>query len=148
MTHERQRAALINVDSFFEPTWSEELGDRVFPFDAFLSHNRADGSDQLATALRDKGLKVWHDSDADVRDRRVQQAIGMALWGSRYVVVCVTANFRDSHWVRAEYLNALSDEKRAAATRVIVAEMEPGAVVPKVLRDRLRFSVHGDGLAN
>ena len=136
---------LINLDSYFPRLWSEKLGDRVFECDAFLSHNRDDGSDRLAEELRRLGVAAWYDGNADLRDRRVLSKIDVALRHARYVVCCVHANYRDSHWVRAEYLGSLRREERDRLTRVLVAETTPDAKVPVALRDRPRFAVWRDG---
>ena len=43
---------ILSVDSILTPDWTEQLGDRIFPFEAFISHNREDGSAELAGNLR------------------------------------------------------------------------------------------------
>ena len=50
--------ALVDIDSFFDPAWNETLGDRVFRFDAFLSHNRNDDSATLKAQLEQAEIKA------------------------------------------------------------------------------------------
>jgi hypothetical protein len=118
--------------------WVPGFSDRAFYFDAFLSHNSEDSFAQaLAQSLRDLGVRVWFNESADMRSRRVVERITKALNNSRYIVVCVGPNFRDSPWVKAEYLNALRSEKEADGSRVILARPANNfslAGVPEVLR--------------
>jgi hypothetical protein len=93
---------------------------RVFPYEAFLSHNRDDESSTLLEKLRAHDVIAWHDGNADLRDRRVQRNVATALRASRYIVVCVGSKFRTSPWVRAEYLPGLAFEARHRVPRVLV----------------------------
>lgn len=74
----------MRLDDIFVPDWSSELGDRAFAYDAFISHNRQDRSAALARQLSENGARVWHDGDADLRDRRVRQKVAQALRASRF----------------------------------------------------------------
>src|SRR5262245_23277035 len=125
---------------FLLTEWTDELGDRVFPYDAFLSHNRNDNSTQLAQRLEKGGMRIWHDENADLRDRRVISNVAKALRRSRFVVVCIGPSFNDSVWLKAEYRLALELEKRAKITRVVVATSEGGTSVPSELQHCFRFS--------
>ncbi|PJG51180.1 hypothetical protein CVM73_32275 [Bradyrhizobium forestalis] len=93
---------VLNLDKIFEPDWTPALRDRVFKFDGFISHNRNDGSSRIAAQLRSLGVSIWHDEDADLRERKVQAHVVQALRASRYLVVFVSAQFRDSAWVQCE----------------------------------------------
>jgi hypothetical protein len=124
----------LDMDSFFDPTWTLEYGDRVFYFDAFLSHNRADKSPLLKSRLQEAGLRVWHDSDADLRARKVRVRVNHGLQNSRFVVVCIAGTFVDSPWCRAEYLPALDVGSRAHVQRVLVAQLSPSIIVPAALQ--------------
>jgi hypothetical protein len=63
----------FSLDSVIKPDWPQDLGSRAFAYEAFLSHNRNDNSADLAERLNRCGVRVWHDGDADLRDRRVRQ---------------------------------------------------------------------------
>src|SRR5215469_495064 len=54
---------MLDLDRIFEPDWTPALGDRVFKFDGFISHNRNDGSSHIAEQLRSLGASIWHDED-------------------------------------------------------------------------------------
>jgi hypothetical protein len=121
----------INVDELLVvPPPSD---GRIFPYDAFLSHNRDDGSANLAKLLNAAHVAVWHDGDADLRDSRVRQAVAGALSDSRYIVVCVDSTFRDSAWVRAEYEPGLRFEAEHRVPRVLVAAMDYAPAIPASL---------------
>lgn len=124
----------LDLDSFLDPTWTPEYGNRVFYFDAFLSHNRADSSPSLKSRLEASGLRIWHDSDADLRARKVRVRVAAGLKSSRFVVVCIHDAFLDSLWCRAEYLPALDIEKRTRVQRILVARMSPSIAVPSALQ--------------
>ena len=130
---------LLNLDRIFEPTWTPALGDRVFKFDGFISHNRHDGSSHIAAQLRSLGAAIWHDEDADLRDRRVQAHVAQALRASRYLVVCVTPEFRDSLWVQCEYRPTLELERRSGLVRAVVLSDEDESHIPATLRSAPRF---------
>jgi hypothetical protein len=136
------RTMHINVDEIMRPDWSDDLGDRAFAYDVFLSHNRHDASADLARELTRFGAGVWHDGDADLRDRRVSQKVARALRASRFVAVCIGSGFRDSEWCKAEYAPALIAEKSADATRVLVVCLAPESIIPKTLQHCPRFSVN------
>ncbi len=131
----------LDLDQAFPRAWVDAEGCRVFQFDAFLSHNRDDGSERLLSALSDRGVVAWHDGNADLRDRKVLNAVGRAIDASRTIVLCAGAAFRDSHWVQAEYLPALKVEENGHLTRVVIAELEPGGgALPGPLRHCPRFA--------
>ncbi len=129
----------LDLDSFFDPTWTPDYGNRVFFFDAFLSHNRADSSPSLKSRLEASGLRIWHDADADLRARKVRVRVAAGLKSSRFVVVCIHDGFLDSLWCRAEYLPALDIEKRTQVQRVLVAQMSASIVVPSPLQGAPAF---------
>lgn len=113
---------------------------RFFKYDAFLSHNLRDGSSAVAAALSRAGVRPWHDGDADMSDRHVQEVVRQALGESRFICVCVGHEFRDSRWVQAEYNAGLELEKRFGVGRVVVVELAPNPPIPAALIDKPRFS--------
>jgi hypothetical protein len=132
---------VLDLDQAFPRAWVDAEGCRAFQFDAFLSHNRDDGSERLLSALSDRGVVAWHDGNADLRDRKVLNAVGRAIDASRTIVLCAGAAFRDSHWIQAEYLPALKVEGNGHLTRVVIAELEPGGgALPGPLRHCPRFA--------
>lgn len=136
---------LVNLDAVLPASWSPEFGERVFQFDAFISHNRNDGHSQiLAEKLRCQGARVWRDDEQDLSDRAVQSSVSSALIQSRFVIVCIDHGFQDSSWCRAEYLPAIATGKRAGATRILVARVEAEAPIPADLREAAVFNCHRD----
>ncbi|PYQ65783.1 MAG: hypothetical protein DMF53_04685 [Acidobacteria bacterium] len=118
--------------------WAPSFGDRAFYFDAFLSHNANDQFAQnVAEMLQQLDVRIWGDANGDMSSRRVTGRITHALYSSRYVVVCVSSTYRDSPWMKAEYLNALKIEAQAPGSRVIVVCPDNYAAntnVPEALR--------------
>lgn len=119
-------------------------GPRYFTYDAFLSHNQNDGSKALADRLTARGVTVWHDGDRDMSDTCVQQEVQRALASSRFTCVCVGPAFRDSKWVRAEYLSGLEVETQFGADRVLVVALAPNPAIPGALRHKPCFSAQAD----
>jgi hypothetical protein len=141
-------SAYLNIDTLFEPDWTEQFGRRAFPFEAFLSHNRYDTSGDVALELRHRGLSVWHDAHADMADREVRAKVHRAIRASRYIVVCVGRGFRDSFWIRAEYRPALTVERQFKLKRVVVLQMDDNPPVPEELVDAPLFTTADlDGLS-
>lgn len=119
---------------------------RYFRHDVFLSHNQKDGSLVLRDELLKRSVKAWHDGDADMSDRNVLEIVLSALDASRFICVCVSQTFRDSDWVRSEYQRGLELTRKSGACCVIVAEMTPGAQIPRSLQDQPRFRLYADGI--
>jgi hypothetical protein len=115
---------------------------RRFAFDAFLSHNQRDGSIELARALEQRGVRVWHDGDRDMSNRDVQREVRAALDLSRLICVCVGPAFRDSEWVKAEYNLGIRSEQSVGALRVIVIALAPEPDIPATLEHKPLVSGH------
>jgi hypothetical protein len=81
------------------PDWIDPEEDRAFYCDAFISHRRFDQSESLGASLTNKGVRVWHDTNADLADRRVRDYIRLALASSRTVVVCLEGHPRRQNGV-------------------------------------------------
>ncbi|MGY3032938.1 hypothetical protein ACVIIV_002108 [Bradyrhizobium sp. USDA 4354] len=133
---------VLNLDGIFEPDWTPALGDRVFKFDGFISHNRNDGSSHIAAQLRSLGVSIWHDEDADLRERKVQAHVARALRASRYLVVYVSAQFRDSAWVQCEYRPTFELEKHGNLIRTVVLSDGDESLIPAALRNAPRFGTN------
>ncbi|MCW2276569.1 TIR domain-containing protein [Rhodoblastus acidophilus] len=140
------KTGIVNFDSFMPKFWDRTLGERAFRYDAFISHNRGDKySASLVQRLVESNASVWYDNNADIRDKKIQAAVSNALSNSRFVLVCIDADFRDSPWCQAEYLPALETEKNSDAARVIVARMTPDAPIPNVLQATTRIECNEHG---
>ncbi len=144
--HTPESLSIIDPDGLPPYNWSPAWGDRVFCFDAFISHNRHDGSGEFHKRLGAAGVRAWHDSDASLADRKVQERIALALMHSRHVVVYAERSFQDSGWCKAEYLPALHAGRLAETERVLVAVADPGSSIPEELKACRRFDLHDGGL--
>ncbi len=74
-------------------------------WDVFLSHASDDKVtfvDQLATALKSVGLRVWYDKDFIKPGMSVTQAINQGLADSRFAVVVFSEAFLRKGWTKAE----------------------------------------------
>jgi hypothetical protein len=137
---------IIDFDKFLGADWDDTFGDRAFRYDAFISHRRFDGSGLLQAKLAALGLDVWHDGDADIRDRKVEQKVTQAINQSRYVVACVSEGYADSAWCRAEWLPSLDVERFSEGVRVLVTVLTEGAAVPQELAYAPTFEVSDQGV--
>jgi hypothetical protein len=126
---------VTKIEDFFEPEWNESLGRRLFFYDGFISHRRNDDSQQLQKALEKENLKIWHDQNSDIRDRKVAEKVNRAIRASRFVIVFLSDNFSSSIWFRAEYLLAISAERKTNTRRVIVVTDSAEIAAPEELSD-------------
>jgi TIR domain len=126
----------VEPDDLAGISWQASWGQRAFQYDAFLCHNSDDAAAlRLRDELRERGATIWYDSDADLRDRRLAGRIGEALFHSRFVILSISEQFRDSMWCRAEYLTGLSTQ------RLLVAVASPAPPVPAELANVPRFAL-------
>lgn len=73
-------------------------------WDVFISHASEDKEfvDQLANALRDKGVKVWYDSFTLKLGDRLGESIDKGLSESRYGLVVFSHAFFNKSWTKYE----------------------------------------------
>ena len=78
-------------------------------FDVFLCYHSVDTAwvARLKTALEDKGVKVWLDSEQILPGDRFAEALERGLQASRSVALIVSAGSLHSNWVNDEYYRAL-----------------------------------------
>ena len=107
-------------EDFLPEEWTPEYGGRIFEFDGFISHRRGDGAAILQRQLRALGAETWHDGDADIRRRRVQDTVATALRHSRYLVAHVTPHYGESPWTQAELTLAARGGQAAGCDRIVV----------------------------
>ncbi|MCW3059432.1 MAG: hypothetical protein JWQ02_1253, partial [Capsulimonas sp.] len=121
-------------------TWSRAYEERIFAYDAFLSHRWGDEQAlQLKHELDTAGVFVWHDEYYDLSNQEAASKVTRALFHSRYVVVCVGKFDMTTSWIQAECMPALSCEKTVSACRVVVAITDPQAQVPAFLSECIQF---------
>lgn len=138
---------LIDLDQFFVQQREIPQG-RLYPYDLFLSHRRHDIPRSLIGRLKKAGANVVWDNNLDIRDRRVEHAVGRAIAQSRYIGLYVSGNYDDSPWCRAEYQGALKIESAYKLVRVIVILNSDVAAprIPEALRKQPRFLASEAGI--
>lgn len=126
------------------PDWDESVGARAFRFDAFLSHNRFDDSEELSRTLRRYGAKIWHDSEVDLHDRMIVSRVSIGILTSRFVVVNIPTSFRYTSWMQAELGPSLELERTRGLShglrRVLVFTKSMEIQIPNELSECLRFT--------
>ena len=93
--------------------WSRNMyGDRMFFFDAFLSHAGGDHSAVFAEELRSRGVKLWHDETQVMKDALWSMRLQNALLRSRYLLLVVDDehDLTTRNWVKCEWQSALHAE--------------------------------------
>ena len=96
-------------------------------WDVFLSHSSKDKPqvEQLKSELASHGLRVWLDEERITAGKSIPAAIEQGIEQSHAIVICLSPDFLESEWTRAE---------RAAFTYA-----DPGNVrttlIPVLLRD-------------
>lgn len=114
-------------------------------FDAFLSYSSCDAEEvrSLVRHLKDKGIRVWFDEEQIRLGDLVTLKVEEGLRRSTYVLACLTTNFLESKWCRAEYGSMLNREITKGETRVIpvvLGDFDADCLFP-LLYDKQRVDV-------
>lgn len=117
-------------------SWSQATHhDRIFLFDAFISH--ATVNVELSRTLADKlgacGLRVWHDDKQRMDDARWALRLRSALRNSRFVIVVAApdSDLMRRRWVPVECKSAVDCEALLPGTsRLLVGRTTPDSPVP------------------
>jgi hypothetical protein len=128
----------------FTSDWSRKThGNRVFDFDAFISHAGGDRSAMLARYLRSQGASVWHDESQEMGDAAWRMRLVNALLHSRYVVLVIDddLDIANRDWVTAEWRSALEAEHLSGARRLIIANWTSESKVPAELSEHPQFNI-------
>jgi hypothetical protein len=114
-------------------------------FDAFLSHSSADQSAvrYLAERLRERNLRIWLDEEQIGPGDSIAGKIEDGLARSRYILLCVSDQVKESDWCRAEYRPLLHREIRRRETRVIpvIIGSYDRETAPALLYDKLHIDI-------
>ena len=83
-------------------------------FDVFVSHAAKDKpwASELASALRDAGVKIWFDEFDLIPGEPWQERIAEALRASRTIVMVLSPQTGESPWTFFELGAAVADHKR------------------------------------
>lgn len=101
--------------------------------DVFISHTQHDNAfaEKLASALDERGLKVWHsDKHSRLGDHWVH-IIEHAIKDAKNILVILSDNSAKSDWIRVELAIALSQRGK----RVVPIFTSKNSDVPFLLRD-------------
>jgi hypothetical protein len=131
------------VDSDFSPRkyWTDDFGDRAFWFDAFVSHNRGDGSEALIHRLSAAGARISSDHAGAPEGWPFPTFLFGHLSSSRCVVVSVSQEFRLSPWIRAEINVARRVQERSGLDRLFTAVSDSSHHIPLELAGYPVFDV-------
>lgn len=128
-------------------SWSQETHqDRIFIFDAFISHATVDveRSRTLADKLIAHGLRIWHDDEQRMDDARWGLRLGTALRNSRFVIVVAApdSDLMRRRWVPIECRSAFDCEASLPGiSRLLVGRATPDAPVPAEFAECRQFDL-------
>lgn len=90
-------------------------------YDVFISHASEDKKpfvEELATALKEAGIKTWYDVDQISWGEDIRKSIDKGLINSRFCIVILSKNFFDKYWAGTYELDAIF--QKTALTRKIL----------------------------
>lgn len=132
-----------SADSDSAGTDGAKLGQKHTPpaeeneSDVFISYARKDGEKyaiDLATRLRQEGVKVWTDFELKPGTRVWSDAIENAIIQARIVVVLLSPAVHDSVWVKREYTFAEEHQKLIVPITTIKTNKPLGLTTGQSLR--------------
>ncbi len=124
-------------------TSTDKPDDR--PQQVFISYAQADQSvaQQIASGLRDAGLKVWFDEWALLPGDSIRERIEEGLRASDLLLVLLSPSAVSSRWITMEWNAALSRELSARDVTVIPA-LITDCKIPPVLASRPYLDLRTD----
>ena len=128
-------------------SWSQATHqDRIFTFDAFISHASVDVEQSriLSERLRARGLRIWCDYEQRMDDARWRLRLVNALRNSRFVIAVAApgSDLLARKWVQIECNSALDSEVLLpSVSRLVVGRTTPDAPVPAKLADCKQFDL-------
>jgi hypothetical protein len=130
---------------------SVEDSSDPYAFDVFLCHSKLDDEvvREIYDRLRDAGVRCWFDDDNIPPDGWVSEEIDRGLAGSRFVLACLSENFKKSVWAGHELRTRLHGMKNPDKNRLLVLMLNDGDnkddIMSPLLRDHRRFSYRRGG---
>lgn len=100
---------------------------RSFKYDIFISHSSIDKfyARELATKLRDMGLKIWFDEWVIRAGDDIYLALEQGLSESQILLLCMTPDFFNSDWTGLERSTAIFRDPRNKEQRFIPLLLKP-----------------------
>lgn len=115
------------------------MNGKRYLYHIFVSHNKAqkDWVRKLVHRLRDEGLLVFFDEDSIQLGEDIVAAIEKALRFSRHILLVLSPEALDSHWVELEWSMSLYRDPNAAA-RSLIPILKDDCDIPLAL-SRLKY---------
>jgi len=112
------------------------LGDREF--DVFLSYHSGDAVwvERLHQGLKDRGLRIWIDSEQVLPGDRFAEVLEKGLAASGSVILVVSKGSIASSWVKEEYYRALGLANAADRPIRLIPALIDGVSLPGFLASR------------
>jgi hypothetical protein len=113
-------------------------------FDVFLCHSALDlrTVDEIARRLQAMGISYWLDNEQIAFGDSLIGRIERGLRKSRYLVPCISANWKTSKWAAAEYVSVLHAEISGRPENSVIPLVldNHDDAIPLLLRDRRRVT--------
>ena len=103
----------------FEDRRKPEGLDKITEYDVFVSHASEDKAgyvDDLISAFREAGIKVWYDDTALEWGKSLRQQIDEGIKRAKYGIVVLSKNFFKKTWTNRELNGILAKEIVTGAT--------------------------------
>jgi hypothetical protein len=96
--------------------------DKLYEFDVFLSHSKADHKkvEALASEMRQRGIHYWFDAERIGPGSSISKEIDEGIRRSKHIAVFLSPHIATSGWVRAEYGMILHKYFSGASNRKVV----------------------------
>jgi TIR domain len=117
----------------------------------FLCHSKLDEQvvGEVHERLQAAGVRCWFDDNDIAPDGWITEEIDRGLTGSRFVLACLSENFKKSVWAQRELRSRLHGMKKPDSSRLLVLMLSDGGdkddVLTPLMRDHRRFSYRRDG---
>jgi hypothetical protein len=122
--------------------------ENEFGFDAFLSYSHHDSQAvrSLFSRLQERSVSAWFaEQQIDVGDS-ITSKIQEGLSASRFLVVCLSRNFKRSTWCSAELGTQLAKEMREHTARVLPVKVDDCSDedIPEFLYDKFAVDIRSE----
>jgi len=95
-------------------------------YDAFLSYSRKDLPfvRELASQLAERRVGTWFDEEQIEVGDTIMERLQEGLCNSRYLIVCLSLNYKDSEWCKRELNAHLEREIKERTVRVLPVRLD------------------------
>ena len=101
-------------------------------FDAFISHSSIDKTIavRLAHEIEEQGFRVWLDKREVLVGHNIVERVNWGIAESRFLILLLSANSVQSHWVKEEWTAAYISEIESKQVIILPALLEDCAIPP------------------